>query len=153
MQDPCLTLYPPLEVESVQSRIPICHCPCQGAGWPDKYRRMSKPWHSPLPTQPKPTTATRICPTSLPILRLDNIHASHSIPVDHVQCGSLDLFMHHYCQSSSVYRHLQTSLSLNLIIRSYAPDYCPDDIHRIDPGQEKWKYDRVTLEEIPSIFL
>ena len=125
MQDPCLTLYPPLEVESVQSRIPICHCPCQGAGWPDKYRRMSKPWHSPLPTQPKPTTATRICPTSLPILRLDNIHASHSIPVDHVQwIIALDLLMHHYCQSSSLYCHLQTSLSLNLTIHSYAPNHC-----------------------------
>ena len=101
----------------------------QGAGWPDKYRRMSKPWHSTLPTPPKPTTAARICPTSLPILRLDNIHASHSIPLDHVQCGSLDLLMHHYCQSSSLYRHLQTSFSLNLIIRSYAPDHYPDDIH------------------------
>ena len=74
----------------------------QGAGWPDKYRRMSKPWHSTLPTRPKPTTAARICPTSLPILRLDNIHASHSIPLHHVQCGSLDLLMHHYCQSSSL---------------------------------------------------
>ena len=115
----------PLEVESVRSRIPICHCPCQGAGWPDKYRRMSKPWHSPLPTQPKPTTATRICPTSLPILRLDNIHASHSIPVDHVQwIIALDLLMHHYCQSSSLYCHLQTSWSLNLRIHSYAPNHC-----------------------------
>ena len=34
--------------------------------WPDKYRRMSNPWHCPLPTHPMPAMPSGTCPLPLP---------------------------------------------------------------------------------------